>query len=579
MVTVERDQDAIRKLATYLRHNPGALSSDPEAVASASGVPVDLVRRSLTQPRGVPPVIDEGPAGPGFFEQLRTRTRGIFNFFDRYLFLSIGLSVVVTALIVLALVATSPPKSGFDARDVIAIAIVGLAVTFHLLLYFRRGHTRIAFFGALVVWLTSSAILGVGAIVSGQGIGQAFAVWIVGTLGLMFLCMMYSGVGAAAALMGAYRVVKSEEATKKNRTRQQLIERMFEIEEHLGKQSEALEDETWFRRFLVFGQRNVWLLALGASLVLSVLGEGLGLFRDLPARGLGLTVLFMILSIIIAASTFVSQVVLAFMGGRPSRSIFVSLVFTAVQVGVGFIPPFNKIGKLGEFEPYFIGFTLLFQWGLAVLIGLFAGIGAKIEEQSYRRKRLEQNDPQMLLAELIDIQRILNPDTSTQFLMVVDAARSSVMKANADPMQAEWSFREYQMFLARIVEANGGRIHSTAGDGAIAIFNSAPAAFQAAREIQTKISDFNLNVSRLKDPFRLRIGIHSDTVQGDLEDVQFAAVIDIAAHVEGASQVGGIAVTQPVAEHLPDHRFAVLSDLVDGYVVSMALNPTLDPDA
>ena len=63
-----------------------------------------------------------------------------------------------------------------------------------------------------------------------------------------------------------------------------------------------------------------------------------------------------------------------------------------------------------------------------------------------------------------------------------------------------------------------------------------------------------------------------------INEVQFAAAIDIAAHVEKVSQVGGIAVTRSVAESLPDHRFAELAEMVDDQIVLLSLNPTLDPE-
>lgn len=574
MVTVDGNQEQIRKLATYLRHNPGALTADPEMVARECGVDIDLVRRSFVQrrPAAAAPVLEE-PSGPGVFERIRLKLRTYFNFFDRYLLWIVGGSVIFLELIFILM----PEAKGMSWTDLIGIALIPVVALFHFLLYFRRGYVRYAFLGALVVWLVTTATVGI-SVIFGKREGDGLANFVMGAFGLMFMSLMYGGVGAASALMGAYRVVRHEDQAQRNRTRQDLIERMFQIEDLLGQQSVVIEDDSWLRRFLSFGRNNVWWLTLGTSVTVGLLSQLLTVIIDLPKGGELPSLPFVLAYLVVAGIQFVSHVVLSFFGGHPIRSLAVSVTYTLVLFGIGLLPFFNSARDLAKQNPGSAAVGYIFMSFLAIMIGIFAGIGAQVEERNYRRKRLSQNDPQLLLAELIEIQRVLNPDTSTQYLMVVDAARSSVMKANADPMQAEWSFREYQKFLARIVEANGGRIHSTAGDGAIAIFSSAASSFHAAREIQTKISDFNQNVNRLKDPFRLRIGIHCDTVQADLSDVQFAAVIDIAAHVEGASQIGGIAITQPVAEQLTEHRFAVLSDLVDGYVVSMALNPTLDPE-
>ena len=111
----------------------------------------------------------------------------------------------------------------------------------------------------------------------------------------------------------------------------------------------------------------------------------------------------------------------------------------------------------------------------------------------------------------------------------------------------------------------------------MAAFDDAQAAFLAARTIQSRVADFNAHVSRLKDPFRLRIGIHCGEVSGNLDEVEFTAVLDIAAHVEAASQVGGIAVTESVVDQLEGHRFVELPDPIDDQRVFVAMNPTLDP--
>jgi len=47
----------------------------------------------------------------------------------------------------------------------------------------------------------------------------------------------------------------------------------------------------------------------------------------------------------------------------------------------------------------------------------------------------------------------------------------------------------------------------------------------------------------------------------------YTEVIDIAAHVEAACPLGGIAVTEPVAQELGVGQFIDLAQNVDGYAV------------
>jgi class 3 adenylate cyclase len=119
-------------------------------------------------------------------------------------------------------------------------------------------------------------------------------------------------------------------------------------------------------------------------------------------------------------------------------------------------------------------------------------------------------------------------------------------------------------------------VHSTAGDGAVVAFPSCTEGFAAAKRIQTDIEDFNRETNRLGSPFRLRVGLHVGRVAGELEKVQFTEVIDIAAHVQTVAPVGGIAMTELVAEQLGGEPAVQLKDPVDGHTVMLVLNPTVD---
>jgi class 3 adenylate cyclase len=213
---------------------------------------------------------------------------------------------------------------------------------------------------------------------------------------------------------------------------------------------------------------------------------------------------------------------------------------------------------------------------LALLIGTFAGLGARIEERAAHESRLQEDDPVALIANWIRIQWQLSPHRKNVCVMVVDTKASSQMKAESDPLVAEWSFREYQKFIESISGRWGGSVHATSGDGAVVAFQSPNEAFAAARAIQREIDPFNRNVNRLRSPFRLRIGLHVGYLQGDIDDVEFTEVIDIAAHIEATSPVGGIAMSKAVADALAGEGLAQIKDSIDGHDVFFALNPTGD---
>ena len=211
-----------------------------------------------------------------------------------------------------------------------------------------------------------------------------------------------------------------------------------------------------------------------------------------------------------------------------------------------------------------------------LIVTLFGYLGGIVQRRAAEELSLAQNDPASILAEMVRIQWRLSDRTNMVCVMVVDAAKSSEMKSFADPLAVEYSFREYQTLLEDLSKHLDGRVHSTAGDGAVIAFNSAEAAFTAAKRIQTDIERFNREDNRLQLPFRLRVGLHLGEVVGDLDEVEFTEVIDIAAHVQAAAPVGGIAVTERVAEHLDADEFVPLARQVDGQNVLLALNPLVD---
>ncbi|MCG9894360.1 MAG: adenylate/guanylate cyclase domain-containing protein, partial [Fimbriimonadaceae bacterium] len=160
-------------------------------------------------------------------------------------------------------------------------------------------------------------------------------------------------------------------------------------------------------------------------------------------------------------------------------------------------------------------------------------------------------------------------------ILAVDVARSTALKAAADPPDVEYSFREYQALVARTVQEAGGEVFATAGDGALASLPSAEAALLAARTIQTRINRFNQEINRLRD-FRLRIGLHAGSSAADFGATQHHELIDIAAHTEGMAPVGGIAATEAFRSRITAEEMAEINAEVDGHKVFIVLRPILE---
>lgn len=219
-------------------------------------------------------------------------------------------------------------------------------------------------------------------------------------------------------------------------------------------------------------------------------------------------------------------------------------------------------------------FTGLIASAFFIFVGYYI---AGIQRRANYQKGLESHDLRTLFAELTRLKLELGQVYKMVSVLAIDASQSSEMKRDQSPMLVEYSFRAYQEWIAAICRDFGGRVHSTAGDGAIVAFDDPVRAYRAAKRLQTQISRFNQSENRLSLPFRVRIGIHTGQVLGEIDSVVFTSVIDIAAHLEEAAPVGGIALTEAsrqfVGNEIPGERFAELSELIDHETVFLALNP------
>lgn len=568
-------REEMNRLAAYLRQHPAAFSLPVEQVAKEANVSVDSVRAVMSTKaadrKGPKRTVKRRGERLGLGSMISQVLDRLFKYpiavvivtlvlaFSVQLFLDTGTSGAVTTRDGMRITAEDEAQIG---------AIVAMGCV-QLLCFYWRARARFAIYGALIVGGATFAGSMVVLFARGPLREQPWLA-LISAFGIGLLTGLYGLLGVGLASLGGYVRYRREESSVRRLSRQDLLERLFVLEELLREPEEPAVKARF--PWLDGVRRRVFLYAAGLGFVVTLL---LSLCTMLaPPMNLGGSgVPYFVVQITFAFISLACQVGLAYLGGAPLRSTLISLTFSLASTAAVLVPvgPIHSMW-LSRWTTELITGTLG-----SLMIGVFAGLGAYVESKAYLARRRQANDPSVLLAEYVEIQRMLNPATRSKCVLVVDAASSSLMKAHADPLVAEWSFRAYQEFIAGVIEECGGQIHSTAGDGAMAAFDDAHAAFLAARTIQSRIADFNAHVSRLKDPFRLRIGIHCGEVSGDLDEVEFTAVLDIAAHIEAVSQVGGIAVTGSVVEQLEGHRFVGLPELIDEQRVFLAMNPTLDP--
>ncbi len=96
----------------------------------------------------------------------------------------------------------------------------------------------------------------------------------------------------------------------------------------------------------------------------------------------------------------------------------------------------------------------------------------------------------------------------------VDVVHSTALKHGIDPLDAQITFDEYHRWVGACLAARGcpsEDIHWS-GDGMVAIFNDAPAAYEATRALLEGLPAFNHRRNRLSREVQIRVGVHSGSI-------------------------------------------------------------------
>ncbi|MFW5697035.1 MAG: adenylate/guanylate cyclase domain-containing protein, partial [Fimbriimonadaceae bacterium] len=318
----------------------------------------------------------------------------------------------------------------------------------------------------------------------------------------------------------------------------------------------------WRRWYLTFGPEARSYLAAGALGSLSGFFLTLGdLINDRSGFPAIVAALLALLGLWIAAKSNTTQT------AAVSGSIFPG---SLVVVGA----------MLAFITQFLVANPASFNWvSLFFLVPLGGFVGAMGHRMFVKnREKFGATDPlkqrQELLTQLLEIQDRLHQDTRFCTFLSVDIVGSSKLKQNCDPLAMEFTFTEYHKYVESIVKRFDGRVHSTAGDGVTCAFDSPEAAFTAGKALIAGLFEFNAARNKIGRDIELRAGIHTGTVSAagqDVTKVNFAEVIDLAAHLQKAAPPGGLAVSQTACRYLKmeNSRMAANEVQLDGHVAML----------
>jgi class 3 adenylate cyclase len=243
---------------------------------------------------------------------------------------------------------------------------------------------------------------------------------------------------------------------------------------------------------------------------------------------------------------------------------------------VGFFPIFHQFEK-----PWPMIFLFLFGGFFAGVVGF--DFWKKAKASFGFRDAAEER--QALVQQLMDIQDRLKQEEMRASFLSLDVVGSTRMKTENDALSVEFTFSEYHRYIETIANRHGGRIHSTAGDGVICVFDEPSHGFDAGRAMLGGLFEFNTFRNRLNSSIELRAGLHTGTVSApgnDASRVDFAHVIDLAAHLQKEAEPGTLAVSKIAATDLPRGLDSVGNDRfsIDGFEAALwrpRSRPSLPP--
>ncbi|WP_457581949.1 adenylate/guanylate cyclase domain-containing protein [Ensifer canadensis] len=161
---------------------------------------------------------------------------------------------------------------------------------------------------------------------------------------------------------------------------------------------------------------------------------------------------------------------------------------------------------------------------------------------------------------------------------------SRLMRADEEGTLA--TLKRYRDAMSRLIEAHGGRVINTWGDGLIADFPSVVEALRAAIDVQSELAGYNAKKSTDGEPMLFRIGINLGDVITEDDDI-YGDGVNVAARLQASAPAGGIVISNTVYDQVRNKvavGFEFLGQLevknIDGGVPSYAVRlGTLDGQA
>lgn len=472
---------------------------------------------------------------------------------------------------------------GHPARLPLGVtSVVGsvVMVIYQFAFLFQRAKSRLALLGT-AIFSATVAITGFLwwiAVRSGKGMSLfdvgmgAFLCIFVGLL----LGAVYSACSLITVCVAIFLTDREEQTRAAKLNRKELLAYYFTLRKKLESgETVIVESSPFLEKLRRNSIRLAWTTGLGFGLSGILVGLAFGLRPDGTSSNGTMQMIGGTLAGLLALASFVWVCLLAFAEIR-MRDVLKVAAYYLLATSAPLILP------VGGFGPRYLWDhmgTVVGSGTVMLLLCGFTHLGSTFYFAAENVRKREMGDTATLLAEMVVVQRRLAEGGTTIAVMVVDIVKSRDLKAGEDPLTVEHCFAQFHQWVRQVARDHSGRILSTAGDNAILTFQRASDAVTASRRMQREIAWFNQTHNRLKGAFAVRIGMHAGDVVADVHDVEYADVIDVAAHSEKGAPVGGIVATEAFIALHQDPGAERTEQTVDGWrLYSISNEAPEEPD-
>jgi len=458
---------------------------------------------------------------------------------------------------------------GHPARLPLGVtSIVGALamVMYQFAFLFQRAKSRIALLGtgifsatAVITGIIWWIVVRVG---SGMSLFDVGAGIFISIFAGLVLGAIYSACAITTVCVAIFLTDREEQSRATKLNRKELLAYYFTLRKRLESgETIIVESSQFLERLRANSIRLAWTTGVGYGLVSMLLSVVFGIRTDGMNSTGAIQIVGGTLIGLLGLASFLWVCLLAFAEIRMRRVLKVVGIFLLTSSLPLAIP-------IGEFGPRYlwdhIG-TVIGSGIVMLLLSGFTHLGSTFYFAAENVRKRELGDTATLLAEMVVVQRRLAEGGTTIAVMVVDIVKSRDLKAGEDPLTVEHCFAQFHQWVRQVARDHSGRILSTAGDNAILTFQRASDGVTAARRMQREIAWFNRTHNRLKGEFAVRIGLHAGDVVADVHDVEYADVIDVAAHSEKGAPVGGIVATEAFIALHQDPGAERTENMVDGW--------------